>query len=211
MAIADWRMQGVEFITCNCNWGCPCQFSAPPPHSSCRGSAAMRIERGHFNQVPLDGLCWAATFSWPEAIHKGNGSCQAFIDERADEMQRQALLTILSGQESDAGANVFQVFSTTMSEVFEPLFVPITLSLDVDQRLAHLDIPGVLQASGEPIRSPVDNSPQRARIALPNGFEFLEAEVASGSFRTQAALKLQSKDSHGHLAHVNFTGHGIEP
>ncbi len=45
-----------------------------------------------------------------------------------------------------------------MSEAFEPLFVPITLSIDVDQRLAHLDIPGVLQASGEPIRSPIDGS-----------------------------------------------------
>ena len=95
--------------------------------------------------------------------------------------------------------------------MLEPLFVPISLSLDVDQRIAHLDIPGVLQASGEPIRSPVDGSPQRARIALPNGFEFLEAEVASGSFQTQAALKLQAKDSHSHLAHVNFTGHGVEP
>ena len=69
----------------------------------------------------------------------------------------------------------------------------------------------VLQASGEPIRNPVDGTPQRARINLPDGFEFLEAEVASGSFQTQAALKLRSKDSHGHLAHVNFTGHGIEP
>ena len=211
MAIADWRMQGVEFIACNCNWGCPCQFSAPPTHGNCQAVASMRIERGHFEQVVLDGLCWAATFAWPQAIHKGNGSCQVFIDERADEAQRQALLTILSGQESEPGVNVFQVFSSTMSEMFEPLFVPISLSLDVDQRLAHLDIPGVLQASGEPIRSPVDGSPQRARIALPNGFEFLEAEVASGSFQTQAALKLQAKDSHSHLAHVHFTGHGIEP
>ena len=179
------------------------QFHATPDrHVIACHCSQCRKQSGHF---------WAATFAWPQAIHKGNGSCQVFIDERADEAQRQALLTILSGQESEPGVNVFQVFSTTMSEMFEPLFVPISLSLDVDQRLAHLDIPGVLQASGEPIRSPVDGSPQRARIALPNGFEFLEAEVASGSFQTQAALKLQAKDSHSHLAHVHFTGHGIEP
>ena len=211
MAIADWRMQGVEFITCNCNWGCPCQFNSPPTRGNCQAVASMRIEHGHFNQVPLDGLCWAATFAWPGAIHEGNGSCQAFIDERADAAQRQALLTILSGQESEPGANVFQVFSTTMTEMFEPQFVPIELSIDVDQRQAELRIPGVMQASGEPIRNPVDGTPQRARLTLPDGFEFIEAEFANGSFQTQAALKLQSQGSHSHLAHVHFTGHGIEP
>ncbi|SDG92397.1 hypothetical protein SAMN05216603_104272 [Pseudomonas benzenivorans] len=211
MAIADWRMQGVEFITCNCNWGCPCQFNSPPTRGNCQAVASMRIEHGHFNQVPLDGLCWAATFAWPGAIHEGNGSCQAFIDERADAAQRQALLTILSGQESEPGANVFQVFSTTMTEMFEPQFVPIELSIDVDQRQAELRIPGVMQASGEPIRNPVDGTSQRARLTLPDGFEFIEAEFASGSFQTQAALKLQSQGSHSHLAHVHFTGHGIEP
>lgn len=211
MAIAEWRMQGVEFIACNCNWGCPCQFNAPPTHGHCQAVASMRVERGYFEQVTLDGLCWAATFAWPGAIHEGNGSCQVFIDDRADEAQRQALLTILSGLESDPGANVFQVFSSTMREAFEPQFVPITLSIDVDQRLAHLDIPGVLQASGEPIRSPIDGSPHRVRLSLPEGFEFHEAEVASGSYQTHSALKLQSKGSHSHLAHVHFTGHGIEP
>lgn len=66
----------------------------------------MRVEHGYFNQVALDGLCWAATFAWPGAIHEGNGSCQVFIDERADEAQRQALLTILSGWRATRGQRV---------------------------------------------------------------------------------------------------------
>ncbi|MFI8608615.1 DUF1326 domain-containing protein [Pseudomonas sp. NPDC077649] len=211
MATLDWRLQGVEFISCNCNWGCPCQFSAPPTHGNCEAVVAMRIAHGHFQATPLDGLCWAATFAWPGPIHKGNGSVQLFIDERADAAQRQALLTILSGQESEPGANVFQVFSTTLSQVFDPLFVPIELSIDVDARLATLHIPGVLQASGEPIRSPVDGRPQRARLVLPEGFEFLEAEMASGSHSTHAALHLESSGGHSHLARVHFTGQGVQP
>ena len=67
MAIADWRMQGVEFIACNCNWGCPCQFDAPPTHGHCQAVASMRVDHGYFNQVTLEGLCWAATFAWPGA------------------------------------------------------------------------------------------------------------------------------------------------
>ncbi|PAU52062.1 hypothetical protein BZL41_25875 [Pseudomonas sp. PIC25] len=209
MSIADWRLQGVEFASCNCNWGCPCQFSAHPTHGHCQAVVAMRIEQGHFRDTNLDGLCWAGTFAWPGAIHEGNGSCQAFVDERADEAQRQALLTILSGQESEPGANVFQIFSTTISEMFEPQFVPIELSIDVDERLARLRIPGVLEASGEPIRSPVTGAPQRARLVLPDGFEFIEAEFANGSFETHGAMQYQSQGSHSHLARVHFTGHGL--
>ncbi|MBU3058112.1 DUF1326 domain-containing protein [Pseudomonas indica] len=209
MSIADWRLQGVEFASCNCNWGCPCQFSARPTHGHCQAVVAMRIEQGHFRDTHLDGLCWAGTFAWPGAIHEGNGSCQAFVDERADEAQRQALLTILSGQESEPGANVFQIFSTTISEMFEPQFVPIELSIDVDERLARLRIPGVLEASGEPIRSPVTGAPQRARLVLPDGFEFIEAEMASGSYQTHGAMQYQSQGSHSHLARVHFTGHGL--
>lgn len=211
METLDWRLQGVEFVSCNCNWGCPCQFSSPPTHGHCEAVAAMHIEHGHFTSTTLDDLCWAATFAWPEAIHKGNGSAQLFIDERASPAQREALLTILSGQESAPGANVFQVFSTTLSQLFEPLFVPIALSVDVDARLATLHIPGVLEASGEPIRSPVDGRPQRARLSLPEGFEFLEAEMASASHSTHAALQLTSSGGHGHLARVHFSGQGVHP
>ena len=79
------------------------------------------------------------------------------------------------------------------------------------EHLEHVGPRIALQASGEPIRSPIDGSPHRVRLSLPNGFEFLEAEVASGSYQTHSALKLQSQDSHSHLAQVHFTGHGIEP
>lgn len=209
MSMADWRLQGVEFASCNCDWGCPCQFSARPTQGYCQAVVSMRVEQGHFKETLLDDLCWVAVFAWPGAVHEGNGSCQVFIDETANAAQREGLLTILAGQETDPGATVFQVFSTTISEMHAPQFVPIELDIDVARRHAHTRIPGVLEATGEPIRNPVTGEQQRARLTLPDGFEFTEAEMGSGSYQTHGAIQISSQQGHGHFAHLHFTGRGV--
>ena len=38
MARIDWRICALEINTCNCAWGCPCQFNARPT----RGIAGPR-------------------------------------------------------------------------------------------------------------------------------------------------------------------------
>lgn len=209
MAEIEWRLQGVQFDACNCNWGCPCQFNALPTHGNCEAVVAMRIEQGQFDQVNLDGLCWVATFAWPGAIHQGNGRCQAFVDERATQQQREALLTILSGQESDPGMTVFQVFSGTISEMLEPQFVPIEFSADVAKRTARVVVPGVLESTGEPILNPITGQAHQARLTLPGGFEYHEAEMASASYATSGAIKISSQGSNGMLMNINTGRHGV--
>jgi uncharacterized protein DUF1326 len=57
MAQVDWYIEGAEFTNCNCDYACPCQFeSRRPTHGNCRGFAAVRIDKGHFGDVALDGL-----------------------------------------------------------------------------------------------------------------------------------------------------------
>ena len=104
MAQVDWYIEGVEFSNCNCDYACPCQFeSLRPTHGDYRGFAAVRIDKGHFGDVVLDGLSAALLYAWPGPIYKGNGECQAVIDERADGKQRDALATILYGGETNEG------------------------------------------------------------------------------------------------------------
>ena len=100
MTMVDWYVEGIEFGNCNCDYGCPCQFESRPSHGHCRGFEVVRIDRGHFGEVPLNGLCAALLYAWPGAIYEGNGAMQAVIDERADAAQRQALATILHGGET---------------------------------------------------------------------------------------------------------------
>jgi hypothetical protein len=209
MANVSWSMRGPEYVNCNCNYGCPCQFNALPTDGTCRAVAAMRIEEGHFGDVPLTGLCWAATLSWPNAIHEGNGTMQAIIDERADDDQRHALGEIIHGRETEPGATMLQVFSTTMTKVHDPLFMVIELDIDIDERTARLTVPGMIEATGKPIRNPVTGNPHRARINLPHGFEYTLAEVASGTAKATGAIKLDLVNSHGHLSELHLTDSGV--
>jgi hypothetical protein len=69
---------------------------------------------------------------------------------RANEAQRAALLRILSGQDTEPGATVFNVFASTLEKVHEPIFAPIEFELDT--RRARLVVPGVTEGRGEPIQ-----------------------------------------------------------
>ncbi|MFQ5913710.1 MAG: DUF1326 domain-containing protein [Nitrospinota bacterium] len=208
MANISWSLRGPEYANCNCNWGCPCQFNAPPTDGSCRGLGAMRIDEGHFGDVRLDGLCCVFTCSWPGAIHEGNGAFQTIIDARADDKQREALVKILHGEETELGATHFQVFSATMTAIHEPLFEPIEFTVDVDKRTARLVVPGIIESVGEPIRNPVTGKEHRVRVTLPDGFEYTEAEFGSGSTKAKGAIELDFTDRYGQFAMLHLTQSG---
>ncbi len=204
----DWSIKGPEFANCNCAWGCPCQFNALPTDGTCRAVVSMRIDEGHFGEVHLDGLHWVITIGWPGAIHEGGGSMQAIIDERADEKQREGLRKILHGEESEPGATVFQVFSTTVTTVYETLFRPIEYSADIDKRTARVRVPGLVESDGEPIRNPVTGNEHRVRVTLPHGFEYTEAEYGSGTTKASGEVKLDFTQSYGQFAMIHMTQHG---
>jgi hypothetical protein len=98
-----WRMKGEYLKNCSCVPGCPCDTHGyPGPNEFCEGAIGMNIVEGNFEETDLSGLRWIATVHWPKALHEGNGTAELFIDEKADERQREALGTILSGQAGGA-------------------------------------------------------------------------------------------------------------
>jgi hypothetical protein len=148
-------------------------------------------------------------FSWPGAIHEGHGTCAAFVDERASEAQRGALLTIMTGGDTDPMATMFAVFASTIETMHPPGFVPIELDVDIDARKGRLRIAGHVEVDGEPIKSPVDGSEIRARIDLPDGFEYELAEIGSATSRSFDPIKLEHANSYGQFAHLHLDSHGI--
>ena len=176
MAHIDWSIKGPEVATCNCAWGCPCQFNALPTYGRCEALVAVRIREGHYGATRLDGVTFAAAYWWPGAVHEGNGMVQLAIDERATAEQRTALLNITSGKE---GCAFFEIFAAVVSTALEPVYVRIELSSDRGKRVAQLKVPGLGEFRVDPIRNPVTGEEHRALITLPNGFEFKEAEMAN--------------------------------
>ena len=209
MKSIPWMIKGVEFVHCNCNYGCPCQFNALPTHGACRAMAAFRIDEGHHGDTRLDGLKCAIIVRWPGPIHEGNGEVLPIIDERATPPQREALMRILTGEDTEPGATIFQVFSATFSNLHEPVFAAIDVDVDVDDRKARVRIPGLVEARGEPILNPVTGAEHRARIQLPQGFEYDVCEVGRGWTETQEPLKLSLSDTHAQFARLQMTGSGV--
>ena len=180
MAGPDWRLEGEWIKNCNCAFGCPCDFNAPPTHGSCKGLVGMRITKGHFEKTKLDGLVFAGTVHFPGPLHEGNGQMQPIIDERATPEQREALFAIMSGKNSAEGT-MFQILSLIVTKIHDPVFVPIDFSFDRDGRVARLIAKGVLETEVEPIKNPVTGSPHRVQVVMPEGFEHRGAEVASAT------------------------------
>jgi hypothetical protein len=211
MAFVDWRIQALDLTTCNCNWGCPCQFMSPPSHGHCRAAVAFHVEKGHFGETSLDGITFGGIFAWPGAIHEGNGEAVPIIDERASQEQRESLLKIMSGAETEPGATVFNVFASTLTTMHAPQFVKVDFDFDLDGRTGHFKLGDLVEARVEPIRNPVTGADQQARIVLPGGFEFTEAQIASSTVRTQprASISLDWTGRHSHLARIELTGQGV--
>jgi hypothetical protein len=176
MPTTPWRILADEATTCNCAWGCPCQFNALPTHGRCEALIGIRVREGHYGDTKLDGLAFAAAYWWPAAIHEGNGIVQLAIDERASAAQRTALMNITSGKE---GGAMFEIFASVVSQTLDPLFVPIELQTDAEKRVATLKVPGLGEFRAEPIKNPITGEEHRARIQLPNGFEYKVAEMGN--------------------------------
>ena len=209
MAMMKWSVKGREFANCNCAYGCPCQFNALPTRGFCEAMVGFQFDEGHFGDVRLDGLRAAAIYQWPGPVHLGNGAMQLIIDERADARQRDALTKIMSGKETNDGATMWWVYAAMCSTRHPPLFLPIKLEIDVDGRTGHLAVQGVVESSGEPIRNPVTGLPHRARIDLPNGFEYRIAEIGSGRTRASGTIELDLKDTYAQFANIHLSDKGV--
>lgn len=208
MAYVDWMIKGKKLGGCNCDFGCPCEFNGRPSRGSCEGWEAMEIDQGWFGDVRLDGLRIASRYRWPGAVHEGGGHAQSFIDERASARQREALGQILGGKEQEP-TTVFNIYGSTIVKEHDTIYAPIEFEWDLGARTGRLRIPNAIEASLQPIRNPVTGKPHRALIKLPEGFEYREAEMASGQAKSSGDIALELDGTYGALWYAAYGPFGI--
>ena len=183
-----WSIEADYLQGCNCDYGCPCEFEAPPTMGFCDGILVWRINRGRYGDVSLDGLGLGAVAHAPGALHEGNLTLAVFIDERASEQQRDALLQIASGQQ---GGMPFEIIAQLVSNLLPPQFVPF--QFNIAGRDSSVRMGDGVSIAFEPIKNPVTGEPEGVRIEHETGFIFKGAEVVS-------ARECQSS-----LAELNFS------
>ena len=171
-----WRIAGEQVVCCNCSWGCPCQFNALPTTGHCEATGAWQIKEGYFGNIRLDGVRFAGAVWWPGAIHEGNGVWRTIVDEQATSEQREALIALANGQHR---GTIWEIFAAVCPNRIEPLVAPIIFNVDREKRCARIRIGGIAETDVDPIRNPATGEEHRARIVLPNGFEFKEAEMGN--------------------------------
>jgi hypothetical protein len=208
MPQTDWRLSGEWIKNCNCAFGCPCDFNAPPTKGYCKGLVGMHVRQGHFGDVSLDGVKFAAVVDFPGPLHEGKGTLQAIIDDKTTPEQREALFGIMSGQNSAEGT-MFHIFSLIVSNMLDPIFAPIAFEFDMPGRRARVSIPGVLETENEPIKNPVTGAPHRIQVVMPEGFEHRMAEISSSNIRSTGGIKFDVAQGHGSLATVTQTPQGV--
>lgn len=146
-----WRISGDYFENCNCDVVCPCLVStavpltARPSQGHCDVAIAFHIDKGTYDGVALDGLNVALIGYAPGPMADGNLTLAAYIDERADDRQAEALGAIFGGAEGGPMA----AFAPLVGTHLGVKKVPIRYAIDGTNRSA--EIPGVMTMTVAPL------------------------------------------------------------
>jgi hypothetical protein len=190
--------------TCNCDYGCPCNFNGYPTYGSCHALVLFHIRSGSYGDTKLDDLDFIIAESWPKAIHEGNGTAQSFITNKADEEQRQAIMNIVSGQAKGDGP--FTLFAGTFKYFLEPQFVDI--KVNINGKKSSFSVPGIMDVQTESFINPVTGEEQDTKIQLPKGFIWKLAEAAKSRIMriTTQSLNFDHSGQNAFYSVVDFKG-----
>jgi hypothetical protein len=199
-----WSMRGDALGACSCDWGCPCNFDAPPTKGWCEGGYAFHINDGAYNDTSLDGLTIGFFVHAPAALHLGNVTGYVLIDEKANDTQRAAIGHILGG----TLGGPFGALAGLLVKVIGPEFVPVEWNLDgansyarfgdrVEQRLA-------------PIKNPVTGAESSFNLKMSAGLLTDEADLMTSSafFVKHDELSYDHSGQYGETFRFNYSGEG---
>ena len=188
-------------IACNCDWGCPCNFNALPTHGHCEGGWTWHVDRGRFDDVPLDGLNFTVVVQWPGAIHEGDGHALILVDENTDEAQRDAIAALVGG---DHGGP-WGVLAWTWPTIDGPH--PVRYELELVGPNTRLRAGNDVVLEMEPIRNPVSGNEVHPGVVLPEGIIVKAADLASSkTFRVANGISYEHSGRYTAFGRFDYKG-----
>lgn len=189
--IPKWNFKADYLETCNCDYGCPCNFNGFPTYGFCRALVLFSISSGSYGNVKLDGIDVIMAESWPKAIHEGNGTGQLYVSKHATDAQRDAINKIFLGQAKGDGP--FVIFASTFKYVLDTQYVDI--KKNIDGKRSSFSVPGVMDVQAESFKNPVTGEEQDTRLQLPKGFIFKLADACKSRIMKISTPNLNFDDS----------------
>jgi hypothetical protein len=141
---------------------------------------AYHIREGQFGDVQVHGLNLIVLGVFEGNLWSGDAKrlkLGFFIDERADERQRGALLAIFSGQAGGIPAQLSALWG--QPEVLGIEAAPIAVEVADDLSWWRAEIPGKVEARAEALSGPTTPQGQRVQTLNPPGSEVGPAGAAT--------------------------------
>jgi hypothetical protein len=127
----SWKITGALTEACTCSVPCSCNFGeGPSPHAYCYPFYSYHIREGHYGDVVLDDLHFGSA-------DLKNGRYM-FVDERANERQREALRVIIARVIERAPADQAEQKAKELADKISYTKV----EQEYDQRKNHLKVEG---------------------------------------------------------------------
>jgi hypothetical protein len=144
-----WYAKGLLFENCSCTLVCPghVHFSQPCTHDRCLGYWAIRVDEGRFGGTNLVGMKMVVTYDSPQHMIEGGWVQQIVIDERADQAQRNALETIITGQAGGPWGVLARFVGTRLPTEYR------RVDIVEEGRLKKVNVAGFLESTVEDIKS----------------------------------------------------------
>jgi hypothetical protein len=188
--VPDWQVAGDWFDVCKCRIPCPCTFAQAPSDGDCEGILAWHIREGRYGDVRLDDLNVVALGQFEGNVWAGDtkATMGIFIDERADESQREGLQMVFGGQ---AGGWPGE-FANVIGEVRGIEYAPITFEIADDLAYWAVEVSGRAWGRAEALAGPTTPPGRRVQVHNPPG-----AEVGPGQVATWGVATLDRVDAFG--------------
>jgi hypothetical protein len=163
---------------------------------------AFHVDQGRFGEVSLDGLNVAMIARSPGPMADGNFTAAVYLDERADERQRDALQAIFTGSAGGPMAALAPLIGTILGVKR----VAITFTKNGKRRA--VEIPDVMQMAVQAIPS---MKPSGEEIWASAGHPFNPERLAlavgeAGSTWADYGMRWDNSGKNGHYASLTWSG-----
>ncbi|MBV8532150.1 MAG: DUF1326 domain-containing protein [Candidatus Eremiobacteraeota bacterium] len=93
-----YTLQGTLIEACSCRTLCRCWIGEDPDGGACESFLAYHIDKGEINGLDVSGLNYVGVFKIPGNVLAGNWKRVTYVDSRATDQQRAAILDAWHGR-----------------------------------------------------------------------------------------------------------------
>jgi hypothetical protein len=198
-------MKGATIGPCNCDWGCPCNFDAPPTYGHCDGVYLWALSDGRYGDMSLAGLSFAWAAHSPGPLHEGNLTAVWLVDEQASPDQRAALEALFAGP----SGLPFDIFGSITTTLYDTIYAPFEVELsgiDSKAKIAGGEIFELVQSR---VKNPVTGEEEELYLDKPRGFTSTRSELGMApvaNFRTKDLVFEGMNGKYAEYAEFTYSG-----